>query len=496
MAEHEEAAAGLRAPVGDASLDAPAGDVSLDALWPVGPDAARGLVDIDGERWTWGALRIVAEARARSLQALGLRPGDRLALWAPVGADAVLTFLAAWRLGAAVLPLPPRAADLEAADLLGRAEVRLLLGTPELAARARAYGVVAVSFDALRRADGPLPSRDDTGGSAIAAIVPTSGTTGPPKLAMLTAAGLASSADATAQAMVIGPLDSYWLPLPLHHVGGLGALVRAIRTGATLALAPAASDPDVLGRLASLGITHASLVPTQLHDVLQHGATWPQALRAVMVGGAAPPPDLLTRCPAAWGTYGLTEAGGTVTLAPADGTSGLALSGWELRVLDPAGQPLPAGQEGSVALRGPGLMAGYYGDLAATEAALADGWLRTGDLGRLDAQGRLTILARGTDLIISGGENVYPAEVEAALRLHPAIADAAVVAAPDPRWGQVPQAFVVPRGAETPTLDELRTWLDGRLARFKHPRQLAWLPTLPRLSSGKVDRRALAGSAS
>ncbi len=446
------------------------------------------LIAPDGQTWSHAYLDALVDLHAARLAAHGLTPGGTLALWGPNTTEWVITARAAWRLGAALLPLPPRWTTAEAANVLARARPHLVIGPPELVAHAAALGYTALGYDALDaaghnpHATSPVVHLPPPSPDRLAAIVPTSGTTGIPKLACLTAAGLAATADATAAALGLGPGDTYWLPLPLHHVGGLGALWRAWRSGAALRLGP---DGD--------GATHASLVPTQLLDLADHA--WPPALRAVMVGGAAPPADLAARCPAAWATYGLTEGGGTVTLSPAGdaaGTAGRPLPGWSVAILGEGGEALPPGSEGAIALRGPGLMAGYLDDPSATAAALADGWLRTGDLGQLDEAGRLIVLGRRDDLIVSGGENVYPAEVEAALRAHPAIADAAVVAAPDPRWGQVPVAFAVPHAdAIPPDLASLRTFLTDRLARYKHPHALTWLPTLPRLATGKVDRRML-----
>ena len=150
---------------------------------------------------------------------------------------------------------------------------------------------------------------------------------------------------------------------------------------------------------------------------------------------------------------------------------------------------LPSGEEGTIAVRGPTLMQGYLDDPGATAEVLGDGWLRTGDIGRLDARGRLTVLARRTDLILSGGENVYPAEVEAVLATHPGVSEVAVVGRPDPRWGEVPVAVVVPRPAAS--LTDLRPWARARLAAFKVPAEVFPARALPRTAAGKVDRAAL-----
>jgi O-succinylbenzoic acid--CoA ligase len=208
----------------------------------------------------------------------------------------------------------------------------------------------------------------------------------------------------------------------------------------------------------------------------------------VLVGGGPVPPALVERARGVGVpvllTYGLTEACSQVTTerpGEADGrTAGVPLPGLEVRI---------DGEEGAIAVRGPTLMRGYLDDDAATAAVLRGGWLHTGDIGRLDGRGRLTVLARRTDLILSGGENVYPAEVEAVLAAHPGVAEVAVVARPDARWGQVPVAVVVPRAAAS--LEDLRGWARARLAGFKVPAAVVAVDALPRTAAGKVDRAAV-----
>ncbi|MEB3222541.1 MAG: AMP-binding protein, partial [Candidatus Sericytochromatia bacterium] len=438
------------------------------------PDRPAILV-AEGETWSRGRLRAERHGWRGRLGSLGLPPGAVVALWGSNSPRWIAAALGAWAQGLVVLPLSPRWTDAEVRGVLTRVPVSLLVGDRPLVARARSLGLQAScldeptdGWDLEATSPGPLPA------DRLAALVPTSGTTGTPKLAMLTAEGLGTTAALTADALGLRPGDVYWLPMPLAHVGGLGAVCRALGAGAAVALP--GPDAHTLTAWQTCGVTHASVVPTQLLDLTASGAAaWPARLRVVLVGGAAPPPDLAARCPAAWATYGLTEAGGTVTLGPADraGTSGPPLAGWTIRVVDGIGRLVPAGEAGEVELRGPGLMAGYWQDAEATAAALREGWLRTGDLGTVDAAGRLTLHARRTDLIVSGGANVYPAEVEGALLAHPAIREAAVLGEPDPRWGQRVVACVVLRDVVASlSLEALRTDLATRLAGYKHPRRL------------------------
>jgi O-succinylbenzoic acid--CoA ligase len=251
------------------------------------------------------------------------------------------------------------------------------------------------------------------------------------------------------------------------------------------------------------GVSHASLVATTLERVLEarDGRRVPSSFRLALIGGGPVPVPLLERARAvgllALQTYGLTEACSQVTTerpGDADGrTAGPPLPGLEVRILGEAGEPRGPGQEGDIEVRGPTVMAGYWQRPEATRESLRqDGWLRTKDVGVLDARGRLTVLSRRTDLIVRGGENLYPAEIEAVLANHPAVQEAAVVGVPDARWGEVPVAFVAARpGPERPAPEELEAWCRQWLAGFKVPARFTWVEALPRNAMGKVERAVL-----
>jgi o-succinylbenzoate---CoA ligase len=267
--------------------------------------------------------------------------------------------------------------------------------------------------------------------------------------------------------------DERWLcPLPLAHVGGLMVVLRSALMATTAVIAPLPFDERATAaQLREGGITIASLVPAQLQRLLDAGATPGPALRRVLLGGGPMPPALLGRARAAGfpvcPSYGLTQACSTVTVAePGD--------------LETAGRPLPGV---GVAITGEGEIVVSGGSVNAL------GSLRTGDLGRLDAHGRLVVTGRKGDVMISGGENVAPAEVEAALLAHPAVADAGVFGRPDTEWGEAVTASVVLRAPADP--QELRDWVAGRLARFKVPKSVELAEALPRNASGKLLRREL-----
>ena len=313
-----------------------------------------------------------------------------------------------------------------------------------------------------------------------AAILFTSGTTGAPKAARLALENLEASARAAIDVLQLKNNDRYICAMPLFHTGGLGIVLRCRLAGAELLLHERFEARAVARELLENGATHVSLVASTLARVLDvcPNRTFPRSVKAVLVGGGPVPAPLLERARKAGlpvlQTYGLTESASMATcerIGEADGTTaGPPVPGIELRL-----------KGAEIELRGPQVMRGYLG------APPQQGWLRTGDLGEIDARGRLKVLSRRTDLIVSGGENVYPAEVEAALLAHPRVREAAVLPAPDATWGQVGVAYVVTDAAES----ALRDFLVTRVAKFKVPARFVKVQELPRNAAGKVDRRKL-----
>ncbi|TFV53301.1 o-succinylbenzoate--CoA ligase [Blastococcus sp. TF02A-35] len=323
---------------------------------------------------------------------------------------------------------------------------------------------------AVLRPDEPLEPGTDL-------VVVTSGSTGGGRGVLLSAAALRASGTATLDR--VGGPGSWLLALPVSAIAGLQVLCRSLLAGRT-ATRPAEGETlaAAVARMPAGDRRYTSLVPTQLRRWLD---TEPDALRAfdaVLVGGAAADPALLARARAedvaVVTTYGMTEtAGGCVY-------DGVPLDGVRVRVAD-----------GGVELAGPVLAHGYRGDPEGTAAAFADGWFRTRDAGTL-AGGRLTVHGRLDDVVISGGVNVAPTAVEAALREHPAVADAVVFGRPDPEWGQRVVAAVVPAPGSSPGLAELRSWVADRLGAAAAPKQLHLIDAVPTLHTGKPDRRAVA----
>ncbi|HEY8491268.1 MAG TPA: o-succinylbenzoate--CoA ligase [Dehalococcoidia bacterium] len=462
--------------------------------------------------WTFAELDRRAWAAARRLALLrqDTRPGEPVALLARNSAAYVQAVHGIARAGRVLVPLNVRLAAPELAWQLRDAGARLLLHDAEhagLAAAAadQAPGTVPVPLaEVAVPPDGTAaepPGRVDL--SAAHSIIYTSGTTGRPKGAVLTYGNHLWSALGSCLNLGLHTGDRWLACLPLFHVGGLSILLRSVLYGIP-AVVHGAFDPAAVNRAIDRdGVTIISVVSVMLQRMLEErGARpYPAWLRCVLAGGGPVPEDLLRAC-AERGvpvvqTYGLTEAASQVaTLAPEDalrklGSAGKPLLPTEVRVVDGEGRPLPPEAPGEILVRGPTVMAGYHGRPEETAAVLRDGWLHTGDVGYLDAEGYLYVLDRRSDLIISGGENVYPAEVEAALREHPDVADAGVFGVADPRWGQAVAAAVVRRPGAGVTEEALRAFCRERLAPYKVPRHVHFVAALPRNAAGKLLRQAL-----
>jgi O-succinylbenzoic acid--CoA ligase len=375
-----------------------------------------------------------AELRSRAFAgATALAGASRVAIALPPGLDFVVALHAALLAGAAVVPVDLREPEWR----LAQADV-----------------VIDAPLDGgqVKGEAGPRATV-----STPALVVHTSGTTGVPRPIVLTWGQILHNALGCAVALGHDRAERWLCPLPLSHIGGLMVLLRSAIYGTTAVLGPADRDD----------VTIASLVPTQLGRLLDRPP--PASLRVVMLGGAPADPTLLTRArDAGWPvapTYGLTQACSAVTVADVGDT-------------DTSGLPLP-GVSVSIAADGE----------IVVDGPTTGGRLQTGDLGRLDDRGRLIVLGRKVDTIVSGGENVMPAEVEAALLAHPAVAEAGVFGRPDPEWGEAVTAHVVLRDAADPA--ELRAFAATRLARFKVPKTIEAVDALPRNAGGKLLRREL-----
>jgi O-succinylbenzoic acid--CoA ligase len=424
------------------------------------------LVDDDGTVTTYAQLHAAARRTAAALAERGVGEGDRVAVALPPGLPYVATLHALLGLGATLVPLDARLSDDERAH------------------RARGAALtVEAPLDTGDPGAPERPLRERLDPDAVATLLHTSGTTAAPKPVALTVSNWQWNALGSALALGLDRDERWLCTLPLSHVGGLSILIRSAVYGTTVVLHERFDADRVAAALASeqQRITLVSLVATTLRRTLDAGLDRPPHLRCALIGGGPLAPALQQRAAeagvAAAQTYGMTEACSQVTtsLPGEPETAGRPLTGQQVAISD----------DGEILVRGATVARG---------ALAADGWLHTGDLGALDARGRLTVTGRRSDTIVSGGENVAPQEVEAVLLEHPAVADAGVHGRPDPEWGEAVVATVVVRdghAADDALVAALRAHVGGRLARFKVPKQVAFAAELPRTASGKLLRRQL-----
>ncbi len=442
------------------------------------------------------------------LRAAGVRPGDRVAWLGLNHPDVLVLLLALARLGAILLPLNYRLAAPEHLAILAHAGVSLLVADPvhedaaaSLAAQAACTFLRAGELDAAASGD-PLPAPEGSPDLPVL-LVYTSGTSGQPKGVLHSQSGLVWNCQISVHAHDLKADDHVLSTLPMFHVGGLCIqTLPALYAGASVTLHSrfdaGAWLADVAGRRPTLSL----LVPATLRAVIDHpafaGADL-SSLRMLATGSSTIPVSMIAAFHARGipvsQVYGATETGPVsiylrqqeaMQRAGFAGRAGLHI---EVRLMDEQGLPVPPGQVGEVWVRGPNLLCGYWKDAA--NPAFADGWFHTGDLARCDDEGFYEIVGRSKDMIISGGENVYPAEIENLLADCPLVAEAAVVGEPDARWGEAVVAVVVRKpGAE---LDEarVRALFDGKLARFKHPKRIVFCDALPKTALGKVQKAGL-----
>lgn len=486
-------------------------------------------LSFEGRTTTYAALERQTSQVARALLASGAGPGDRICY---LGKNTDLYFellLGAAKAGVTMVPINWRLAPPEVAYIARNAEARLLFSTREFLDTARALsrelaGITLIplenagpgepAYAAWRDAHGPGPVDHAAQPSDIVIQLYTSGTTGHPKGAMLSHGNLLVPLAALAEAGIEwnrwGPSDIGLVAMPVAHISGTGWGLVGLYNGSKSVVTREFDPHAVLDFIENEKITKLFMVPSAMQIVLSD----PRArtvdysrLRYILYGASPIPPPLLREGMEVFGcgfvqNYGMTETAGSVTaLVPEDHSledvprmksAGKPLPGVEIAILDPQGRPLPPGQSGEIATRSPANMAGYWRMPEATAAALTpDGWLRTGDAGYLDEDGYLYIHDRIKDMIISGGENVYPAEVEKVLSDHPQIAEVAVIGVPHPKWGEAVKAVVVPRPGAGIDPAEIIAWARPRIAGYKLPKSVDVVASLPRNASGKILRREL-----
>jgi fatty-acyl-CoA synthase len=482
-------------------------------FWRRMAPARTALVDwARGERLTYAELDAAADRWAGVLRAQGIGRGGIVAVLAGNRREVAELFFACGRVGAALLPLNWRLSAAELAPILADARPDLLIGEARFHARAEEASADALWIDLDDDAPALLAratvSEEDVEveGDDPLLILYTSGSTGRPKGAVLPHRQVFWNAVATTTAWELGADDVAPVSTPLFHTGGWNVFATPLwHRGGTIVLVDAFEPDDFLRMMEEEGCTTALTVPTQLL-MLAESPRWGRPLprlRRLVSGGAPCPAALAERVRAAGYTfregYGLTECGPNCFAITDDealrrpGSVGWPVPYLEMRLDAGDGREAEPGEPGELLLRGPQVFSGYLRNPAQTaDTFTPDGWLRTGDLAMRDADGAYRICGRRKEMYISGGENVFPAEVEAALADCPGVAEAVVVGVPDEKWGEVGRAFIVARAdallVEADVVAHART----RLAGYKVPKAVFILAEIPRLGSGKPDRRALA----
>ena len=474
----------------------------------------RDAIVVAGETVGYSELSDRIDRLASWLSAAGVVRGDRIAVRAANGILHFDAYLAVARIGAACVPLAPELAGPEVARLVAETRPALAFADAAGAGALRAAGVDVVveggprHAAALAGATGGLPALPEP--SDVVLIVYTSGTTGHAKGVRLSQAAVTANAAMNARSQEFGAHEVYLTSTPLHHTSAAARVFTMLDGAHTHVVMPHFEAGAWIEAVEAHRVTSALVVPTQVHRILAHEAYAPRRIASLrlLVYGTAPSARRQVwrmrqelRCGLYHG-YGLSETVGVVTaLTAADhaalagpddprlGSIGRAIGGAEVVVRRPDGSEVAPGEVGEITVRTAKLMSGYWGDRAATEAAFSGGWLLTGDLATVDGDGYITIVGRSKDIIISGGVNIHPAQVEQVIAAHPAVEEVAVFGVPDPDWGEIPVAAVRARSALRP--EDLTELVAAQLDRRSRPRQVILVDDLPRTATGKIRRQDL-----
>ncbi|HEX4751523.1 MAG TPA: long-chain fatty acid--CoA ligase [Solirubrobacterales bacterium] len=472
------------------------------------PDAP--ALAFEGERRSFGELQERSDRLAAALTGRGVAAGDHVAMLQYNGIEFVEAFLGIQKVGACAVPVNFRLAREEVDFVLADCGAVLAIADPELALRAGALPtlVVGPAYEEALAAAAPARPEYEVQGEDLAFLMYTSGTTGRPKGAMLSHQNLV--VNTTNWLYEVGAhTDDVWLSgLPLFHIGGLNGVLPFLHLGALAVIEPSGGfDPSrSIARLAEHDVSMCFFVPTQWQEICSSAAVGKvdrERLRIAMWGASQAPLPTLELLAATFpsveivNAFGQTEmSSNTCFLRGADairkmGSVGRPALGVEARIVDEEGADVPQGEVGEIVYRGPTVMQGYHGRPEATAEAFAGGWFHSGDLVREDSEGFIYVVDRLKDMLISGGENVYPAEVERALIDHPAVAEVAVVGVAHPRWVETPLAVVVAASGPEVGEEELIAFCRERLAGYKKPAAVVFVDELPRNAAGKVLKRQL-----
>lgn len=466
------------------------------------------------QRLSWAELDRRVDQVATGLHELGIGPGDRVSFIGRNGLSFYELYFALARLGAVIAPLNWRMTGDEIAALLDDAHAKLVVVDDEFRGLIPP-GVRAITsgaeFDSWRDQhgrgafDGPYAPGD------VVVQSYTSGTTGLPKGVLITNRMIEISWRTSREEYVgVGPDSVVLITMPVHHVGGTGPAVYTVAEGASLVLTSAFEPEQSLDVIERYGVTFMALAPVMVSMLAEAQRTRPRdvsSLKCILYGGQSISSKAVEKIISALDielsqAYGMTEvAGGPITrLARADHSgprrlsAGRPVTAYQVAVFGPDDEQLPPGTVGEIRLKSEQTTPGYWHREEATASLYRDGWLCTGDAGYLDADGYLFLTDRIKDMIVTGGENVFPAEVERVLIDHPAIQEVAVVGSPDDKWGETIAAFVVTEPEQTATGEEIIAWSRDKISGYKRPRQVIVLPELPKNASGKILRRELRAS--
>ncbi|HET6963144.1 MAG TPA: long-chain-fatty-acid--CoA ligase [Acidimicrobiales bacterium] len=493
---------------------------------------ARERPDHPALRWAGGQLTYAqlderTNRLAQALASAGVGAGDRVAYLDKNSPEQIELFFAAGKLNAVPCPVNYRLAPPEVAYIVSDSEAKVFAVGEEFVPAVRKVAsdlpdqVVVIggadgdwpAFGPWRDAHDPVDPRVPVSAGDIACQLYSSGTTGRPKGVELTQANVGCDRELYHMAMGLGPDSVNIVPMPLYHIGGSGWAMAGFWQGATNVLVREIVPEQLVDTMVAERVTHGFIVPAVIQFMLAvpgvEERDW-SALEAVLYGASPISETVLAKAMKTFRcrfvqAYGLTESTGTVIYLPAeahdpDGPNrhrlracGIPIPGHEARIVDPiTGEDQPDGQVGEIWVRGPSVMAGYWHMPEQTaEVIRPGGWLRTGDAGYRDEDGYFYIHDRVKDMIVSGGENVYPAEVENVIMSHPDVADVAVIGVPHERWGETPRAMVVRAAGSDLTEEALLGYCRERLAGYKCPTSVQWLEELPRNPSGKVLKKDL-----
>jgi acyl-CoA synthetase (AMP-forming)/AMP-acid ligase II len=491
------------------------------------PDAEFAICS--GERITYGEARNQANRISRALIDSGAKPGDRVAILQKNSIETVLLYQGAFKAGIVPTPINYRLLPAEWLRICQDAKAKLLFCDAEFVpevdqfrSQLKSVRFFIVSsgrplpgwadFPDWAIAHDPLPPNVNVGEEEDALQMYTSGTTGPPKGAVLTHRAVTANISQLAKVAAFRTTDRFLLVLPICHAAGIIAMLQTISSGACLIIHRSFDPMGVVSALNEADVTVTMMVPTMIRKCLDEVASVADrsyAMLRLVIYGASPIHDNTVRqmmevfgCDLAQ-RYGSTETLSLTWLSPADHrmslegqpellrSAGHALPGTEICIMDGSGTILPNGKHGEIVVRGPQLMRGYWKSAETMDDAFREDWMHTGDVGFMDSDGYVYICDRMNDVIISGGENIYPREIEAVLAGHPNVDDAAVIGIPDLKWGESVKAIVALRSGASCSSEQLIEYCRGQLAGFKVPDSVDFVRQLPRNPSGKVLKREL-----